>query len=332
MWVRVKTGSEVEALLAVSSVVFGCRRWGLWRSRTNPPKPLAVPYPSSCSAKNIRTRRVDLSFHLHIWRRWDTQSEEPSIYNRPRSFLSFITLSVSRTQTSIAPHPAAGPWLAAPHELNERRKSPKRPQPRPAHCYYPAQVFFASFFCPIKTRRGLENNNYQEGDVCNYSIARQAGSEVSKGCAVVPTSKLSLLPLSLQLSLIGEGWKKRRRKIKVFGVWRVLLNWWCAKTTLPACLWTLLLFPPKSHTQSSTTESSSKRINRISPSAAVWTGHTNKTSYIHNAQADMEKHQLGIKPNVCENSEASRQGQISLISEVGNPQALRGIGLNYGWG
>lgn len=138
------------------------------------------------------------------------------------------------------------------------------------------RFFFASFFCPIKTRRGLEDNNYQEGDVCNYSIARQAGSEVSKGCAVVPTSKLSLLPLSLQLSLIGEGWKKKRRKIKVFGVWRALLNWWCAKTTLPACLWTLLLFPPKSYTQSSTTESSSKRINRISPSAAVWIGHTNK--------------------------------------------------------
>lgn len=56
---------------------------------------------------------------------------------------------------------------------------------------------------PSETRWGFEDDNYQKGGVQLFN-RETSGSEVSKGCAAAPTSKLSLLPLSLQLPLIGE--------------------------------------------------------------------------------------------------------------------------------
>lgn len=66
-----------------------------------------------------------------------------------------------------------GPKLL-PSGLYERRKSPKEPQSQPTHCYYPAHVFSSSFFRSIKTSRG-SRTTITRREVCNYSIARQAG-------------------------------------------------------------------------------------------------------------------------------------------------------------
>lgn len=79
--------------------------------------------------------------------------------------LHIYNLCVCRTRSSFSPHPVARlGWQLLCPESNERRKSPKRPQPRPAHCYYPAQAFlFLLRSAPIKNAQGLEERQLPGG-------------------------------------------------------------------------------------------------------------------------------------------------------------------------
>lgn len=158
-----------------------CRLFALWsvfadtqaqRSRRRNP-PSHPPFPlNDTSLKHVTVsvfavRRA--SFHLHTWIRQDT-AEEGARYLRasPRRLCTHTHQTwpgVSHTHR----HKQCQSWLAGrqllPSELHERRKSPKKPQARPLHCYYQAFLFLQISRAPSKRWKELENDNYQEGGV-----------------------------------------------------------------------------------------------------------------------------------------------------------------------